>query len=289
MEANAASQQPTADASAVAQKGNAPAVASPPKNMREGDWMCQSCNNHNYATRQHCNKCQCRRVDAPEDSRPGDWRCRGCGGNNYKSKTHCFKCREPKSGNTMMMANFRPGDWMCPGCGNHNYAQRDSCNKCHIPRMQAMQAQAIAVQQPQGPLLPPHARPGDWMCNSCGNHNFASREQCNKCKGPKTVSPGGVGVAAPGGYGAQSGWSQATMWGPYGGTAMAQPVMMGMSPGNSGGVRSGDRPGDWKCASCNYHNYANRTSCKRCSAAKGDATATPAEPSAVTGAATNMW
>lgn len=359
--------------------------------------MCQSCSNHNYATRQHCNKCQCRRPDAPDDSRPGDWRCRGCGGNNYKSKTHCFKCREPKSGSTTTMANFRPGDWLCPSCNNHNYSQRDSCNKC---RMSRMQAQMLAHQQPQGQPLPHTARPGDWMCNSCGNHNYASRmdcnrckagkgtgapaqqyatqqygvqqvwaqpqqqthvfprsarpgdwmctacgnhnyasrEKCNSCQSPKGLTPtaptqtyatqqwavpqqgpplpnsarpgdwmcsscgnhnyasreacnkcqaariaaGGVGVAAAG-YGAQAGWSGAT-WSPYGNTAMAQPIMMGVQ--NTGGNRGSDRPGDWKCASCNYHNYANRTDCKRCNAAKatkeGDDTAEAAAPTATT-------
>jgi hypothetical protein len=28
-------------------------------------------------------------------------------------------------------------------------------------------------------------RPGDWMCTACGNHNFASRTACNRCKAPR--------------------------------------------------------------------------------------------------------
>eukprot|EP00965_Chrysotila_dentata_P035196 1171077-Pleurochrysis_carterae.AAC.2 len=29
------------------------------------------------------------------------------------------------------------------------------------------------------------ARPGDWVCNSCGALNFQSRDECFKCDAPK--------------------------------------------------------------------------------------------------------
>ncbi|KAK9165208.1 hypothetical protein Scep_000399 [Stephania cephalantha] len=34
------------------------------KQWRDGDWMCKSCNNHNYASRSHCNRCKAQK-DAP--------------------------------------------------------------------------------------------------------------------------------------------------------------------------------------------------------------------------------
>jgi hypothetical protein len=31
------------------------------------------------------------------------------------------------------------------------------------------------------PRPPPEMKPGDWMCPSCGGHNFSSRSLCFKC------------------------------------------------------------------------------------------------------------
>jgi len=59
------------------------------------------------------------------------------------------------------------------------------------------------------------------MC-PCGNHNYADKRSCNKCKTPRTLA--GVG--------------------PKGGQAPA-----------------GFRPGDWLC-SCGNHNYASKSHCR---------------------------
>lgn len=45
---------------------------------------------------------------------------------NYASRQACNKCRLPKNA----PHNFREGDWMCPKCGNHNYASKTACNRC---------------------------------------------------------------------------------------------------------------------------------------------------------------
>ena len=45
----------------------------------------------------------------------------------------------------------------------------------------------------------PYARPGDWVC-SCGNTNFAWREECHKCRAPRSADAQvRVGGAAPAG------------------------------------------------------------------------------------------
>ena len=35
-------------------------------------------------------------------------------------------------------------------------------------------------------------RPGDWMCPSCNNHNYADKIRCNRCKIPKLDAAWGV-------------------------------------------------------------------------------------------------
>merc|ERR1719382_918761 len=76
----------------------------------------------------------------------------------------------------------------------------------------------------------PTVRVGDWMCSACGNHHFASRENCNKCGAPKASS----GQAA---------------------------TPRGSGPGAM-------RPGDWICPACSNHNFASREACNKCGAAK---------------------
>jgi len=78
---------------------------------------------------------------------------------------------------------------------------------------------------------------GDWICDKCGNLNFARRTECHRenCKAPRP-SRGG-----------QSGWR---------------------GSGRGSGVRQDSsnipsRPGDWNCAKCGNLNFAFRTECHR--------------------------
>merc|ERR1740129_757000 len=86
---------------------SAPYMAAMPSgmggNMRPGDWMCPSCGNHNFSSRENCNRC-----------------------GNPKQM--------PKSMPQNLPPNFRDGDWMCPECNNHNFASKTACNKCGAPK-----------------------------------------------------------------------------------------------------------------------------------------------------------
>ncbi|XP_059638004.1 RNA-binding protein involved in heterochromatin assembly dri1-like [Cornus florida] len=77
------------------------------------------------------------------------------------------------------------------------------------------------------------SREGDWMCNSCQHMNFKKRDTCQRCQCPKFG--GGTNVS----YGVN------------------RPEVLA---------------GDWYCnaMNCGAHNYASRTSCYRCAAAKND-------------------
>lgn len=73
---------------------------------------------HTYSTR-----------TAPTQSQSADWLCPVCNNHNYASRTHCNRCsipRETRISNTGM----REGDWICLSCANHNYASKTTCNKC---------------------------------------------------------------------------------------------------------------------------------------------------------------
>eukprot|EP01116_Phalansterium_solitarium_P011605 TRINITY_DN2733_c0_g1_i1.p1 TRINITY_DN2733_c0_g1~~TRINITY_DN2733_c0_g1_i1.p1 ORF type:complete len:278 (-),score=62.80 TRINITY_DN2733_c0_g1_i1:268-1101(-) len=85
-------------------------------------------------------------------------------------------------------------------------------------------------------------RPGDWICAQpgCGNHNYASRVICGRCKNPP------AGQAPPLG-------------------ALAAPLQFAYEQKSALGV-SEIRPGDWMCPKfgCGNYNYASRTTCGRC-------------------------
>jgi len=239
-------------------------------NFREGDWSCPSCGNHNFASRGACNKCQApkagggygaapgaakgfgqamggkgaarfnpytaatpqRTPNLPATARPGDWVCPMCQNHNYANRSACNRCQTPKMGmggmggsfgmmggmGFGMQPNLRQGDWVCKVCNNHNYASRENCNKCHISKDTFISKSGM--------------REGDWICASCNNHNYASKTVCNKCGTPK------------------------------GNTASHT------APGGASGGNRGMRDGDWMCPACNNHNFASREKCNKCGGVK---------------------
>ncbi|VVB17204.1 unnamed protein product [Arabis nemorensis] len=89
-------------------------------------------------------------------------------------------------------------------------------------------------------------RPGDWNCRSCNHLNFQRRDSCQRCREPK---PGGINTDLFSGFG-------------------GRPIS------NSFGFNTGAdvRPGDWYCnlGNCGTHNFASRSSCFKCGAAKDE-------------------
>jgi len=171
----------------MAPMGGAPA---PNGNFRQGDWVCTQCSNHNYSSREACNKCQgpkplggggCSGYGGGGCGGCGGYGCGGYGGFGCKGGYGASSSQGFKGAGmggrfspyavpamTNIGANMRPGDWACPGCSNHNYASRENCNKCQRAKN-----------------MPPNFREGDWMCASCSNHNYANKTACNKCKEQK--------------------------------------------------------------------------------------------------------
>ena len=137
--------------------------------------------------------------------RPGDWTCARCSAHNFASRQSCFKCKRSKAGGDSeggdgfspvaskagsdaggpSAGSFRAGDWICKKCRAHNFASRQSCFKCEHRKT----GDEVPPPQSEGPsgaggATPENFRSGDWICEGCQSHNFASRSSCFRCARP---------------------------------------------------------------------------------------------------------
>jgi len=249
----------------------------------------------------------------------GDWNCAVCGDHQFARNASCRKCGAPKGsagpaggsaggmmGNTMpgvglgggMTGNMQPGDWSCAVCGDHQFARNTSCRKCGAPKGSAGAAgggcvAALAAPGGLGGGMTGNMQPGDWSCAVCGDHQFARNTSCRKCGAPKGsagAAGGGCGAAiggcaAGGGFGGdmkpgdwncpscqdlqfarnamcrRCGTPRPHTLGGNGGALAAPMAGFGGGGGNM-------KPGDWICANCQDHQYARNETCRRCGAAK---------------------
>ncbi|KAH7818551.1 putative RNA-binding protein cabeza [Monocercomonoides exilis] len=129
-------------------------------------------------------------------------------------------------------------------------------------------------------------RPGDWLCLSCGGHNYSKRSVCFRCSAPKPVMPGSM--VSPMSMQPSIGFDGAVD--PYQGQwvcarcrSINAPVRMEcficgeqrFSQWKAGSERKPRekvmREGDWYCGSCDNFNYSFRDTCQKCSAPKSSA------------------
>lgn len=93
--------------------------------MKKGDWLCQSCSEHNFADRPSCFRCGQPRGDAK------GYQPRGSSNQQSKANLSSTSGAEGKPANsTSLTDQVMEGDWMCIECGVNNFRRRSVCVKC---------------------------------------------------------------------------------------------------------------------------------------------------------------
>jgi len=93
----------------------------------------------------------------------------------------CVQCKKPKS------ECYKLGDWECPVCGTHNYASKPRCTNKTCSSLRASESSSSgdiwckACKTWRSLCV----KKGDWICPSCANHNYCSKEVCGHCGGGK--------------------------------------------------------------------------------------------------------
>ncbi|XP_021667710.1 transcription initiation factor TFIID subunit 15 [Hevea brasiliensis] len=120
----------------------------------------------------------------------GDWMCSACQYMNFRNREACQRCGYPKyqGPDPAGWTRILPGDWYCTAfnCRAHNYASRPSCYKCGAVKNYYASGCEGSSYGSEG-TYPPGWKTGDWICPrmGCGEHNYASRTECFRCKTPR--------------------------------------------------------------------------------------------------------
>jgi len=114
------------------QGGGGPARVPASGPSRDGSWICDQCQNTNFAGRKTCHQQGC--------EQQGPWKC-SCGNHNFQGRLVCNRkvcgLGRPGADEVASAHPQREGDWLCE-CGNVNWAQRMKCNRktCGNPKPQ---------------------------------------------------------------------------------------------------------------------------------------------------------
>eukprot|EP00930_Biecheleria_cincta_P007387 TRINITY_DN108604_c0_g1_i1.p1 TRINITY_DN108604_c0_g1~~TRINITY_DN108604_c0_g1_i1.p1 ORF type:complete len:277 (+),score=24.94 TRINITY_DN108604_c0_g1_i1:44-832(+) len=161
--------------------------------VKEGDWICPFCGDHQFARNWACRQC-----GIPKSSvsmLAGDWICSRCGDHQFARNSKCKMCSAPKprcqwcwQGKCWTHGEVKAGDWLCPGCGDHQFERNMLCRKCNTPK--PADGIGVVINGSNAKLMP-----GDWVCPGCGDHQFQRNIICRKCKTEKPL--GGAAVMRP--------------------------------------------------------------------------------------------
>jgi hypothetical protein len=232
--------------------------------MKPGDWICPGCRGVVFASKDQCGKCHTSkpRGNAPQQQKPqqqsspmqkpGDWFCPGCSGLVFASKDRCGKCGVSKlnanphsnSVNQPLTNSTNPFSTFVNTDVNYNInVQYPSTNPFGgvanlgqsvggVNNYSNNNNNANMSGGGGGGVV----KPGDWRCSACNENNFASRQNCFKCRaarpGSNTSNSNAVQQQAP----------------------QAQQAKFA---------------GDWNC-NCGASNFGSRTVCYKCATPRPD-------------------
>merc|ERR1719491_2392931 len=110
-------------------------------------------------------------------------------------------------------SGMKEGDWMCASCGDHQFARNVACRKCGAARPDGAGCagggmgggMAGGMGGGMGGMGGSGMKEGDWMCASCGDHQFARNVECRKCGAARPEGAGCTGGGMAGGKGGMGG------------------------------------------------------------------------------------
>uniref|UniRef100_A0A6B2L4R1 RanBP2-type domain-containing protein n=1 Tax=Arcella intermedia TaxID=1963864 RepID=A0A6B2L4R1_9EUKA len=150
------------------------------------------------------------------------------------------------------------GDWICSSCNEHNFARRLACFRCNSSKTSGTPANSNT----------PPTEDDHWVCSTCAEKNSVWYYLCLKCctprfppdyfPAPTSPTSASTGTAAPTAGGGTQPAGQTS-------TEKKETAFQFSTLGKKTGTSV--LSGDWFCK-CGIHNFARRTSCYSCGAAK---------------------
>jgi len=176
-----------------------------------GDWICANCGDHQFARNETCRKCHSPKPESAKQAAfavpnawGGDaWGGAMTGGAAAGSPLQDTVPASPAEVEQFLILNMVEPHAQAKFRGMDPKAQRLVINKGSLegardPTAAFISRCAQIEKIARGQVMVP---PGDWICNSCGDHQFARNESCRKCGAAK---PAGAGAGAMGGGGDMS-------------------------------------------------------------------------------------
>eukprot|EP00930_Biecheleria_cincta_P022185 TRINITY_DN1623_c0_g1_i1.p1 TRINITY_DN1623_c0_g1~~TRINITY_DN1623_c0_g1_i1.p1 ORF type:complete len:865 (-),score=163.25 TRINITY_DN1623_c0_g1_i1:176-2740(-) len=133
--------------------------------------------------------------------KPGDWRCPACGDHNFARNEVCRNCAKPHEGDTARVEAFlSENDIQSHAVESFREIPIELQNQ--IMDMGSLQfardptavlISRMARARRGEDLSAPPMKPGDWVCEVCGDHNFARNESCRSCNPGQSPAKGTKG------------------------------------------------------------------------------------------------